>query len=136
MQMQTAREEKFNVLTHAIGVAMVLISFPFLIAKTMAMKPFLLVAVLLYGFGMLAVFLSSSIYHSIKEPNLKKKAKIVDHICIFFLIGGTYAPFIMRYVEMEQATFFWSPNGPSLPWGCCLNFFLPANMNGFPCSCI
>ena len=38
------------------------------------------------------VYSSSSIYHFILNPNLKKRFQIFDHISIYYLILGSYAP--------------------------------------------
>ena len=38
------------------------------------------------------VYGSSTIYHRVSEANLKRKLKILDHISVFYLILGSYAP--------------------------------------------
>ena len=60
----------------------------------------------IFSFGMLAVYLSSTVYHAIKEPKLKRHANIIDHISIFFLIGGTYTPIILHYIPRGTAAVF------------------------------
>ena len=35
---------------------------------------------------------SSTIYHRVSNTNLKRKLKVLDHISVFYLILGSYAP--------------------------------------------
>ena len=44
---------------------------------------------------MLLLYLSSTLYHSATNPALKKIFARFDHAAIFFLIAGTYTPFIL-----------------------------------------
>jgi hemolysin III len=48
--------------------------------------------VLFFGFGLVSVYLSSTLYHYVSEPVLKEKLRIFDHISIYYLIAGSYAP--------------------------------------------
>jgi hemolysin III len=42
--------------------------------------------------GLLLVYFSSTMYHYVSETKLKKKLQIFDHISIYYLILGSYAP--------------------------------------------
>jgi hemolysin III len=44
---------------------------------------------------MILMFLSSTLYHWAKSPNLKALLKVVDHSAIYLLIAGTYTPFML-----------------------------------------
>ncbi len=104
---QTDLEENVNAITHGLGIILAVIAIPFLISKSTQNEDLLMVwGVSIFSFGMLAVYLSSTIYHSLREPKLKRVANIVDHISIFFLIGGTYTPLILHYIPRETATSF------------------------------
>ncbi len=106
-RVQTSLEEKLNAISHGIGMLLVLIAMPFLIIKAVQQQGFLMVwGVSIFSFGMLAVYLSSTIYHSITNPGLKRTANIIDHISIFFLIGGTYTPVILHYLPGNTAVIF------------------------------
>ncbi len=52
-----------------------------------------------YGFCFLLLFTNSTIYHIAQEPFIKKIFKIFDHISIYFLIAGTYTPFLLVYMN-------------------------------------
>ncbi len=104
---QTNLEENVNAITHGLGILLSLIAIPFLIVKSTESEDFVMVwGVSIFSFGMLAVYLSSTVYHSLREPKRKRVANIIDHISIFFLIGGTYTPLILHYVPRETATSF------------------------------
>ena len=104
---QTDLEENVNAITHGLGIILCLISIPFLIVKSTHSQDFVMVyGVSIFSFGMLAVYLSSTVYHALREPKLKRLANIIDHISIFFLIGGTYTPIILHYVPRESAAIF------------------------------
>lgn len=53
----------------------------------------------IYGFCFLFLFTSSTIYHFVQEPGLKNIFRIIDHISIYFLIAGTYTPFLLVYMH-------------------------------------
>ncbi|MDQ6762412.1 MAG: hemolysin III family protein [Bacteroidota bacterium] len=104
---QTNFEEKLNAISHGIGILLVLIAMPFLIIKAAQQQGSLMVwGVSIFSFGMLAVYLSSTVYHSLTSPHLKRRANIIDHISIFFLIGGTYTPVILHYLPGRMAAIF------------------------------
>ncbi len=52
-----------------------------------------------YGFCFLLLFTVSTIYHLATEPAVKRVFKIFDHISIYFLIAGTYTPFLLVYMN-------------------------------------
>ena len=49
-------------------------------------------SVILFSFGLLLVYSSSSIYHFVINSKwLKKRFQVLDHISIYYLILGSYA---------------------------------------------
>lgn len=104
---QTLEEEKLNVLTHSLGILFTLIAIPFLIKQANQFgSAYAVLTVCIFGAGMLATYLSSTIYHAVRQPKRKNIWHICDHICIFLLIGGTYTPIIFRYIPFNDALFF------------------------------
>lgn len=104
---QTRHEEILNAAIHFIGLVFAIAVAPFLIIKAGNTNYHLMVwAVSVFIFGMIAVYFSSVIYHLAIDPILKRKANIVDHISIFFLIGGTYAPVILLYLKEPLSIIF------------------------------
>jgi len=89
---QTKREEFWNTLTHFIGIVLSLIGLPLLIFANNNLSSFSLASILFFEFGLLFVYISSTLYHYVENVELKKKLRTLDHISIFYLIAGSYAP--------------------------------------------
>lgn len=53
----------------------------------------------IYSFCFLLLFTCSTVYHLSQEAALKKIFEIFDHISIYFLIAGTYTPFLLIYMN-------------------------------------
>ena len=85
-------EEFWNTVTHFIGLILVLIGIPFLFLYNTHISSLSLLSLSLFSIGLVMVYGSSTIYHRVSEINLKRKLKVLDHISIFYLILGSYAP--------------------------------------------
>ena len=104
---QTLLEERVNSITHGLGVIFSLYCIYILWQKALPTGDQAMIAgVSIFSIGMLAVYATSTIYHAVQHPPYKKIANIADHIAIFILIGGTYAPIILRYVPENTALVF------------------------------
>ena len=91
--MEASREEEFwNALTHFIGLIGSIIGMCYLLYTNNELSTESLSGVLFFGFGLVSVYLSSTLYHYVSEPVLKEKLRIFDHISIYYLIAGSYAP--------------------------------------------
>ena len=85
-------EETWNVWTHFSGLILSMIGIPFLFYfdnHSTALSTF---SILLFSFGLLFVYSSSSIYHYVQNAKLKKRFQVLDHISIYYLILDSYAP--------------------------------------------
>jgi hemolysin III len=89
-------EERFNALTHGLGFIAAVIGLVFLLIK--AQGCYEQVVVSIYAAAMLLMFLSSTLYHAVSQPNAKLVLKKIDHIAIYLLIAGTYTPFMLLSV--------------------------------------
>ena len=85
-------EEFWNVLTHFSGFVLSVIGIPFLFYFDNEITPLSSISLILFSIGLLLVYSSSSIYHLILNPKLKKRFQVFDHISIYYLILGSYAP--------------------------------------------
>ena len=92
--------ERVNILLHATGVLFGLIGIPYLIitAANHLDTPGI-IATIMYGLGFMMLFTFSTLFHAVKKPRTKKLLLIFDHISIYFLIAGTYTPFIILFVQ-------------------------------------
>lgn len=50
---------------------------------------------LIFGLSLIFLYSASTFYHRAKEPILRAKLRVLDHIAIYFLIAGTYTPFAL-----------------------------------------
>ena len=85
-------EELWNGLTHFTGVILAVIGIPLLFYFDNKITSLSTLSIILFSFGLLLVYSSSSVYHFSINPRLKKKFQILDHISIYYLILGSYAP--------------------------------------------
>ncbi|MCA0364055.1 MAG: hemolysin III family protein [Bacteroidetes bacterium] len=107
MNKSEIRSELANALSHGFGILFSLIGTMILVAKTAPSgSEQLMFAVAFYGFSMMQMFTFSTLYHGFFEPTAKRTLRIFDHISIFFLIGGTYLPFVVKYTDSTTATWF------------------------------
>jgi len=88
--------ERFNSISHLIGVAVSLIGVSVLM--TLAIQTgdvFKIVSCLIYGLAMVFLFAFSTLYHSFKVGRAKSVFQKLDYIAIYLMIAGTYAPFTL-----------------------------------------
>lgn len=106
MYNKIARQELANTLTHFAGILIFGAMSPFLILKVIKTDPEKLNYILLFCFGLLMVYSSSTLYHFAKKASIKHKLRIWDHISIYFLIGGSYSPFVAFFLPAPHAQTF------------------------------
>ena len=100
MEVYTRKQEIVNGLTSAIGILIGVSGLPVLTGLSTAHGNIPgIVGSGIYGFCFLFMFTSSTIYHFAQEALVRKIFKILDHISIYFLIAGTYTPFLLVYVN-------------------------------------
>lgn len=102
ISLRMTKDELANSLTHGLGILLGIIAIPFLGAKAIISGN--LSAIIgsgMFGFGFMMVFTFSTLYHSIVQPDIKKTFRILDHISIYFMIAGSYTPFILIYMPSK-----------------------------------
>lgn len=96
------REEKANYLTHAFGAIIASGATAVLLHRSVATdNVWAIVAYSIFGFGMLACMLSSTVYHYVQKPELKAILRHFDHANIYVLIASTYSPFTLILLRNE-----------------------------------
>ena len=92
----SSREEIINSITHGIGA---LLSIAALVVLIMVAGKngdiWHLVSFSIYGFTLVLLYLSSTLYHSFSNPKFKNLFARFDHVSIFLLIAGTYTPILL-----------------------------------------
>jgi len=103
METDIKHDEKYkelvNAIIHGIGILFCIAGIPVLSAigvKTGNIAG--IVGVSIYSFCFLMLFTFSTLYHSSKDIYIKEILCTWDHISIFFLIAGTYTPFLLIYM--------------------------------------
>lgn len=93
------KEEFANSLSHGIGLIFGIIGLPIPIALAANHGDIPgLVGASIFGFGFLMVFTFSTLYHAISHPRVKAALRVMDHISIYFLIAGSYTPFLLVFM--------------------------------------
>ena len=94
------RQELINSLTHGFGILFGIVCIPILVTQAVKSgNPAGTVGTAIYGFSFLMVFTFSTLYHGFQHQRIKRLMKIFDHISIYFLIAGTYTPFLLIYMN-------------------------------------
>lgn len=87
--------ERFNAITHLVAAVLALIATS--VAVTLAATrtgALTVTAVAIYGTMLFLLYLSSTLYHSLRG-RAKKVFHVFDHTSIYLLIAGTYTPFTL-----------------------------------------
>ncbi len=98
--------ERANIATHFIGFLAGVVAIPILVSHVLgsaSANSYTVFGILIYGVSFLMVFGFSTLYHYNREPKRRHLMKIWDHISIYYLIAGTYTPFILAYANDADA---------------------------------
>lgn len=79
-----------NYITHGFGAVLAVVGSIILFIRAEGLRQ--IVAVTVYGLALSAVYIVSTVYHSLKNGEAKRIARIVDHSTIPLLIAGTATP--------------------------------------------
>ena len=89
-------EEIAHSVTHGIGVLLSVIGLAMLVVYSSQYGDvWHVVSSSIYGATLIALYTSSTLYHAVTLPDLKKFLQKLDHAAIFLLIAGTYTPFTL-----------------------------------------
>jgi hemolysin III len=92
-----AAEERINVYSHGLGLALSVLSLLLLIFK--ARGTLQLVSVSVFAGSLIALYGSSTVYHSTVDAVRRARLRTVDHAMIYVLIAGTYTPFSLLVLK-------------------------------------
>ena len=94
------QQELVNSIIHGFGIIFGIVGIPVLIAFAIKSDntPGVIGAAI-YGFCFLQLFTFSTLYHGFQHVLVKRVLEILDHISIYFLIAGTYTPFLLIYMN-------------------------------------
>jgi len=98
-------DERLNAATHALGAVLGSVGLGFLIIQSAGLgHTGVLLAVIIYGTAMVALFVFSAIHHALIAPRLKQVFLALDHCGIYLLIAGTYTPFALLMPPGQEWT--------------------------------
>lgn len=93
----TIHEEIAHAISHGIGAALGIAALVLLILRADSTEGF--VAALIFGISIISLYMMSTLYHAMKRgTKVKALFEKFDHIFIYFLIGGTFAPALLLVV--------------------------------------
>ena len=106
MKKYTKEEEKFNAISHLIGIIIgCAVGVLFLEKAIQHGDSLTIFSVILYIFGMLSSYISSTSYHACSpEKALKQKLRKFDHAAIYWHIAGSYSPITL--VAMRNSDYW------------------------------
>jgi len=96
-------EERLNFLSHGAGAALALIAGIFLIIKGAYLPAGQWFGLWVYALSMVLLFSASALYHMAVTADRRYFYKKLDHTAIYYLIAGTYTPFLSIALPTAKA---------------------------------
>ncbi|MBQ3696017.1 MAG: hemolysin III family protein [Alphaproteobacteria bacterium] len=92
----TIGEEIWHCTIHGMGIILSIAGLVILAALS-AIKgnAWTVVSTVIFGVSMVMLYTASTLYHAVPNEHAKKVLKKFDHIAIYYLIAGTYTPFML-----------------------------------------
>lgn len=89
------RGERINSITHLVGAVLAVVGLVFLVVRAaLTGDSWKIVSFSIYGGTLVALYTSSTLYHSVQGAS-KKVFQKFDHTAIYLLIAGSYTPFTL-----------------------------------------
>ncbi|MBD5161136.1 MAG: hemolysin III family protein [Oscillibacter sp.] len=119
---QSRGEEIANTVSHGLGALLALAGAAPLAARGIlsgsAKAGFSLTA---YGASLVLLYTASAVYHGARNPEVKRRLRIMDHCSIFVLILGTYVPMSLLVVGGKTGWMLFLTNSTLAAIGITLN---------------
>ena len=97
-RIQSKGEEIANSVSHIVAGAFGLLGTVLMLVKARGFGE--VMGAIVFGFGMIMLYTMSALYHAFREGSTVKRVfQRFDHIGIYLLIGGTFAPIFILAVE-------------------------------------
>lgn len=89
-------EEIANSVTHGVGAALAVAALSILVVLALRQGGVReVVGCAVFGGTLVAMYLASTLYHSIPHARAKRVLQMLDHSAIYLVIAGTYTPFML-----------------------------------------
>ena len=97
--------ERLNSISHLVGAGFALVALGALLAISIQTgNPMVIVGFSTFGLTLVLLYTMSTLYHSFRDPGLKRVFRVLDHISIYLLIAGTYTPFMLISLHSGKGT--------------------------------
>ncbi|MCH7412341.1 hemolysin III family protein [Belliella sp. R4-6] len=97
---QTLQEEFANSISHGIGILFSVVAIALLVTFSVLNGSAIhIVSCSLFGGSIMLLYTFSTLYHAVQDVKVKAWLRTLDHIGIYFLIAGTYTPFLLLAVQ-------------------------------------
>ncbi len=119
---QCMGEEIANAITHGIGALLAIAGTAVAIVYACFFGDAMsIVSASLYGAGLIMLYLSSTLYHSLTNLKAKKVFQVFDHCSIFILILSSYIPISLSLVRGALGWWLFGFNAAITIFGVVLN---------------
>lgn len=89
-------EETANSIIHGLGVLLGVVGMTVLLMLALLYGTTAhFISYLIYGSSLIFLYSASTLYHALPFLKAKRVFKLLDHVGIYFLIAGTYTPFLV-----------------------------------------
>ncbi len=89
-------EEIASSVVHGVGILLGVAALVILVVlASIYSNAWAIVSTAIFGFTVILLYSASTLYHAIPFEKAKKILKKFDHIAIYYLIAGTYTPFLL-----------------------------------------
>ncbi|MBO7605059.1 MAG: hemolysin III family protein [Elusimicrobiaceae bacterium] len=96
MRPYTLVEEICNCSIHGLGIILSIAGLVILAAfSSVYGNAWTIVSSVIFGVSMIMLYTASTIYHAVPNAKAKRILKKFDHISIYYLIAGSYTPFLL-----------------------------------------
>jgi hemolysin III len=93
---QTTGEELANAVLHGMGGLLAIAALVLLVVfAALYGSPWHVISFSIYGSTLVILYVSSTLYHGIRNKRAKRLFVVFDYCAIYLLIAGTYTPFTL-----------------------------------------
>ena len=97
------QEELINAYSHGLGAVLAFIAAIFLIVKGYGLPLGQWISLWVYGLSLVLLLSSSMLYHFPQDERKRYWYKKLEHTAIYYLIAGTYTPFLSIGIPTAKA---------------------------------
>ncbi len=93
-------EEIWSASIHGVGIAFGVAAVAILATfSAIYQDAWAVVGTSIFGASIILLYLASTLYHAARRESLKRVLKRFDHIAIYYLIAGSYTPFLFVNIK-------------------------------------